>query len=94
MYKYTLSSSDTAWLIKGILFNNPPPSPLPCDVLKYVCVVSRMGKVEEGVWHRRRAPVSWWRVPPFHIRIVRPNPAGMLDYMIAKKKVKLVKKVR
>lgn len=53
-----------------------------------------MGKVEEGIWHRRRAPVSWWRVPPFHIRIVRPNPAGMLDYMIAKKKVKLVKKVR
>ncbi|CAM9572640.1 unnamed protein product [Ascophyllum nodosum] len=59
---------------------------------QYVCVVSRMGTVEEGVWHKRRAPINWWRVPPFHLRIVRPNPAGMLDYMIAKKKINLIKK--
>eukprot|EP00903_Cladosiphon_okamuranus_P021437 g19705.t1 len=59
---------------------------------QYVCVVATMGPVEEGIWHKRRAPVRWTRQPPFHIRIVRPNPAGMLDYMIAKGKVKLAKR--
>lgn len=59
---------------------------------QYVCVVARMGTVEEGIWHRRRAPINWFRVPPFHVRIVRPSPAGMLDYMLTKKKIKLVKR--
>ena len=60
---------------------------------QYVCVVATMGTVEEGIWHRRRAPVRWTRQPPFHVRIVRPNPAGMLDIMLAKGKIKLAKKV-
>lgn len=63
------------------------------SVSQYVCVVARMGTVEEGIWHRRRAPVRWWRIPPFHVRIVRPNPAGMLDHMIMTGKLKLHKKV-
>ncbi|CAM9580239.1 unnamed protein product [Scytosiphon promiscuus] len=56
---------------------------------QYVCVVATMGSVEEGIWHRRKAPSRWFRQPPFHVRIVRPNPAGMLDHMLAKKKIRL-----
>eukprot|EP00752_Nemacystus_decipiens_P013370 g11837.t1 len=59
---------------------------------QYVCVVATTGPVEEGIWHRRRAPVRWTRQPPFHLRIVRPNPAGMLDIMLAKGKIRLAKK--
>eukprot|EP00904_Undaria_pinnatifida_P009130 jgi/Undpi1/5347/HiC_scaffold_2.g00628.m1 len=59
---------------------------------QYVCVVARTGTVEEGIWHRRRAPINWFRIPPFHVRIVRPSPAGMLDYMLTKNKIKLVKR--
>ncbi|CAM9119355.1 unnamed protein product [Pylaiella littoralis] len=59
---------------------------------QYVCVVATTGSVEEGIWHRRKAPRRWTHQPPFHVRIVRPSPAGLLDIMMTKKKVKLVEK--
>lgn len=58
-----------------------------------MCVVATTGSVEEGIWHRRKAPKKWDHQPPFHIRIVRPNAAGLLDLMMAKRKVKLATKV-
>ncbi|CAN0204924.1 unnamed protein product, partial [Ectocarpus fasciculatus] len=59
---------------------------------QFVCVVATTGTVEEGVWHKRRAPRMWSRQPPFHVRIVRPNPAGMLGHMLGRGKIKLATK--
>lgn len=61
---------------------------------QYVCVVSRLGDFEQAAWHRRKAPTNWVDEPPFHMRIVRPTPAGILHYMLTTGKAELQKVVR
>lgn len=60
---------------------------------QFVCVVATRATVEEGIWHKRQAPSTWLRQPPFHVRIVRPNPVGMLGHMLGTGKIKFVQKV-
>ncbi|CAN0033236.1 unnamed protein product [Ectocarpus sp. 6 AP-2014] len=59
---------------------------------QYVCVVATRATVEEGIWHKRQAPRMWSRQPPFHVRIVRPNPVGMLGHMLGTGKIKFAQK--
>ncbi|CAM9393058.1 unnamed protein product [Chrysoparadoxa australica] len=51
-----------------------------------VCLIDREGG---GTWYKRSYPWLWWKNPPFHVRIVRPNYPGMLHFLLNNKVVKV-----
>lgn len=60
---------------------------------QYVGVFAKSGRIADVVWHVRKAPTNWTRDPPFHMRIVRPTPAGILHYMLTCGKCQIQKVV-
>jgi hypothetical protein len=54
---------------------------------QYVCV---MDQESGGVWYQRKAPRYWSdEHPPFHVRIIRPNWAGMALEAMGKGKARI-----
>ena len=54
---------------------------------QYVCLMDGEGM---ATWHKRRMPLFWrGKKPPFHVRIVRPNLAGMLYFLLSNDKIRV-----